>query len=181
MTKYIALLRGINVGGKNIIKMDLLRELFESLKFQNVKTYIQSGNVIFETKETDKISLAKRIEKELHKHLDDNVMVFLRTLSEFEKIVKSNPFKKIKFPSSTKLYVSFVENKLNNLQKLPIVSIKKDVEIFEIIDCEVFSITREINGRFGFPNIFVEKEFKVSATTRNWDTVCKLLGAAVKS
>jgi uncharacterized protein (DUF1697 family) len=173
--KYIALLRGINVGGKNLIKMEDLRQIFESLDFENVRTYIQSGNVYFESADKSESAITKKIEKSLHKHLGDDVLVFTRTIPEVEAIVKRNPFNKIKTAPSTKLYVSFLKEELKKKPKLPHISTKKDVEIIEIKKREVYCLTVEINGRFGFPNNFVEKEFGVPATTRNWTTVCKLL------
>lgn len=173
--KYIALLRGINVGGKNLIKMNDLKQLFESLKFENVRTYIQSGNVYFES--TDKIesAITKTLEQSLRQVLGDDVLVFIRTIEEVEAIVKLNPFNKIKTAPSIKLYVSFLKEELKKKPKLPHISQKKDVEIIEIKKREIYSLTVEINGRFGFPNNFVENEFGVPATTRNWTTVCKLV------
>ena len=70
--KYLALLRGINVGGKNIIKMDELKKIFEGMKFTDVKTYIQSGNVIFLDYENDQIKIQKKIERSLFKKLNGN-------------------------------------------------------------------------------------------------------------
>ncbi len=175
MIKYFSFLRAVNVGGNNIIKMEDLKKIFESLGFQNVKTYIQSGNVIFETPEKSKEKIIKRTEKELHKYLGEDVLVFLRTFPEIEAITKSNPFKKIKTASSTKLYLSFLSTELKDKPKLPYLSAKKDVELIAIKNCDLFSITPEINGRFGFPNNFVEKEFGISSTTRNWNTITKII------
>ena len=175
MIKYFAFLRAINVGGKNIIKMGDLKKIFESLGFQNVKTYIQSGNVIFETREKSKKKIIKRTEKELHKYLGEDVLVFLRTFPEIEAIIKSNPFKKIKTASSTKLYLSFLRTELKNKPKLPYLSAKKDIELIAIGNCDLYCITPEINGRFGFPNNFVEDYFGVAATSRNWKTINKII------
>lgn len=177
MIKYMAFLRGINVGGKNLIKMERLKSLFESVGFENVKTYIQSGNVIFEPTENSKEKIIKRIEKELNKYFGESVLVFLRTFAEIEAIVKYNPFAKIKIAHSTKLYVSFIGNEFNKKPKLPLVSAKKDVEVIAIKNCEVYCITVEINGRFGFPNNFVEDYFGVASTSRNWNTITKIVSA----
>ena len=92
MATYIALLRGINVAGQKIIKMTELASCLESMKFKNVRTYIQSGNVIFESKATDKNKLSRRIKRKLQEILGHNVLVFLRTRQDLEKIVKFNPF-----------------------------------------------------------------------------------------
>lgn len=175
MIKYFAFLRAINVGGKNLIKMEDLKKIFESLGFKNVRTYIQSGNVIFETPEKSKEKIIKRTEKELHKYLGEDVLVFLRTFPEIEAIIKSNPFKKIKTAPSTKLYLSFLRTELKSKLKLPYLSAKKDIEIIAIRNCDLYCITPEIKGRFGFPNNFIEKEFGIPSTTRNWNTVTKII------
>ncbi|MBI5729679.1 MAG: DUF1697 domain-containing protein [Ignavibacteriales bacterium] len=175
MIKYFAFLRAINVGGKNLIKMEDLKKIFESLGFKNVRTYIQSGNIIFETTEKSKEKIIKRTEKELHKYLGEDVLVFLRTFPEVKAIVKYNPFSKIKTAPSTKLYVSFINQELKMKLKLPFVSAKKGVEVIAIKNCEVYCITAEVNGRFGFPNNFVEDYFDVAATSRNWNTINKII------
>lgn len=174
MIKYFAFLRAVNVGGKNIIKMDILKKVFESLGFKNVRTFIQSGNVIFESSEKNKGVIIKKCEVALHKHLGNDVLSFVRTKSELEAIIKLDPFKKIKTAVSSKLYFSFLRDEIKKKPKLPHLSSKKDVEIIAIKNCDVYSISKEINGRFGFPNNFLEKEFGISATTRNWNTIIKI-------
>lgn len=157
------------------MKMEDLKKIFESLGFKNVRTYIQSGNVIFESSEKNKDSIIKKSEAALHKHLGSDVLLFLRTQLEMDAIIKKDPFKKIKPASSTKLYFSFLRSELKSKPKLPYLSAKKDVEIIAIKNCDLYCVTAEINGRFGFPNNFVEKEFGISATTRNWNTITKIL------
>jgi uncharacterized protein (DUF1697 family) len=177
MKKYVAFLRGINVGGKNVIKMDELRTLFISTGLKDVITYIQSGNVIFTANE-DKIErVVKKIEAKLCKKLSADVLVFILSMEDLKKIVLTNPFKKMKLDIQTKLYVSFVKEVLKNKPKLPYSSPKKNVEIIKIKDKVIFTITPEINGRFGFPNNFIEEEFGIHATTRNWNTLVKILSA----
>ena len=171
---YIALLRGINVGGKNLIPMEKLKLLFKDLGFENIRTYIQSGNVLFESPEKKESVLIKKLESSLQKILDNEVAVFIRKREDFETIRSLNPFGKIDTAPDAKFYVSFLQEPLRRKPALPIVSPKKDVEIIEIKNREIFSLTAEINGRFGFPNNFVESEFDIPATTRNWNTVCKL-------
>src|SRR4051812_19370866 len=105
MTIYIALLRGINVNGQKMIKMDQLKNIFESLPFQNVKTYIQTGNVIFEAADDDLLST--RIESKLNDVLGYHVPVIVRTLDELEGIVRQTPFPLIEISENEKLYVSF--------------------------------------------------------------------------
>ena len=89
--EYLVLLRGINVGGKNIIKMDELKKLFENLKFTNVKTYIQSGNIIFNDYENNKIKLTEKIEKALFKKLNNEINIVILTFSEMKEIINEKP------------------------------------------------------------------------------------------
>ena len=88
---YMALLRAINVGGKNILKMDELKRIFEKMLFSDVKTYIQTGNVLFDTNEKDKIKLAKKIEKTLLDETNKEIMVLILTLSDIKDIIKDIP------------------------------------------------------------------------------------------
>ena len=174
MTTYLALLRGINVAGQKIIKMTELASCFESMKFKNVKTYIQSGNVIFESKATDTNKLSRRIERKLREVLGHNIVVFLRTSQDLEKIVKFNPFEKITKHSESRMFVTFLLSEIKPKPKTPFFSVKKDVEIISASGKELYCLSHEINGRPGFPNNFAEKEFKVSASSRNWRTLKKL-------
>ena len=88
---YLVLLRGINVGGKNIIKMDELKKIFEEMKFTDVKTYIQSGNVIFLDYENDQIKIQKKIERALFKKLNYKINIRILTFSEINEIVNNKP------------------------------------------------------------------------------------------
>jgi uncharacterized protein (DUF1697 family) len=90
---YVALLRGINVGGNNIIKMNELKIVFEKMNLSDVQTYIQSGNVIFNDFEKDKMKLMKRIENKLSEILNNEIKVSLFTLSELRGIINTKPYK----------------------------------------------------------------------------------------
>jgi uncharacterized protein (DUF1697 family) len=89
--KYVALLRGINVGGNNIIKMDELRKIFEKLDFSDVKTYIQTGNIIFKDIEKDKSKLREKIEEILFKEIKSKIYIVLLTFSEMKEIIHKKP------------------------------------------------------------------------------------------
>src|SRR5438552_19199303 len=108
MTKYIAFLRGINVSGQKLIKMEDLSRMFAEFGFHNVKTYIQSGNVIFETAEPNPDTLTEKIEQGLHESLGYEVTVILRTFLEVEDLVKRDPFKGTKADGNAKMYVTFL-------------------------------------------------------------------------
>ncbi len=175
MIRYIAFLRGINVSGQKIIKMNELSKIFTSFKLNNVKTYIQSGNVLFDSNEKDTIKLTKKIEKGLEKALGYNVVAMLRTVAEMQKILHHNPFKNIQPAYDIKMYIVFVKELLPIKQPLPYISSKKHIEIFAMHDCNVFCISRMQNGKFEYPNAILEKEFKIASTTRNWSTFCKMM------
>ncbi|HEX2896968.1 MAG TPA: DUF1697 domain-containing protein [candidate division Zixibacteria bacterium] len=172
MTTYIALLRGINMAGHKVIKMDALRECFESMRLRKVRTYIQSGNVLFESSEFDEPKLCGRINKALMKQFGHDIAVMLRTKEELQNIVELNPFKSLKKNSMP--FVTFLPDSLKKNLKLPIVSSRKDLELITLTGREFFSVGHLVNGRRGFPNTFIEKEFNLLATTRNWNTVNKL-------
>ena len=175
MNGYVAFLRGINVGGQKLMSMAKLSRAFEKLGFKNVRTYIQSGNVIFETGRANRDTLSRQIEQAMRDLFGDDVAVFLRTFQEIESIIALYPLGGKSTDTKVNLYVSFTSRKISGSPALPFFSAKKDVEIILIRDCDVFSISHEIGGKYGFPNVFIEKEFKVQATTRNWTTINKIL------
>jgi len=175
MIKYVALLRGINVGGNKLIKMADLREVFERARFKNVRTYIQSGNVIFESPDTDARAIVRKIEKKIFEALNLQVTVILRTVAELKACVKDNPFKSIKSGEDIGLIVTFMSAEPLNKPRLPFIVVKENAEILAIKNRAAFVVCRrKKNGMFGFPNAFIEKELAVSATTRNWTTVNKI-------
>ncbi len=156
------------------MKMEDLRTCFESMRFKNVRTYIQSGNVIFESAEINTVKLCKTIERGLTKSFGYEISVFLRTSEELQTIAKLNPFNKITTHADSKMFVTFVSEKIRPNPKPPLLSTRMDVEIIAVKGRELFSLSHEVSGRFGFPNLFVEKEFGVAATTRNWNTTKRL-------
>lgn len=176
MIRHVAFLRGINVSGQKLIRMEDLIQIFASMKFKNIKTYIQSGNVIFDSTEKNTDVLTKKIEFGLNKSLGYKVTVLLRTMPELEEMVMSNPFKKIKTDENVKPYVTFLSEAPKIKHEPPFQSKQKDVEVFEIKNRDVFCLGLPLsNGRFGFPNAFIEKEFGVLATTRNRTTINKII------
>jgi uncharacterized protein (DUF1697 family) len=182
MIKYVAFIRGINVGGHKLIKMADLRDVFESAGFRNVSTYIQSGNVIFDAKETDAGVVVKKIEKKIYQSLGHQVTVILQTAAELKECVKDNPFKRIKPSEDVITFVTFMSAEPLQQQRLPFVITKENVEVLAIKNRAAFIVCRrKPNGMFGFPNAIFEKELGVSATTRNWATVNKVLELAEKS
>ena len=176
MNTYLAFLRGINVGGKNIIPMNDLREAFTALDYRNVKTYLQSGNVRFDADETNISTLKNRLKKALIERFAYAGPVILRRLQEIQKMVEENPFHNIDTGQQIKLYVCFLERLPDDMPGLPMISEKEALEIFRLSGMDLFVISRELKrGRFGFPNNYLEKELGVLSTARNWNTVVKIV------
>lgn len=172
--KYVALLRGINVGGKNKVKMETLREVCASIGFENVKTYINSGNVIFETSETENKSLAERIESAIEKEFLLKIRVMVRSVAEIEKIIKNNPFDG-QFENDKDLHVFFLDEELPNEKCELLLSNNNENEMYSVRNREIFchlkiSVLDSLMGKD-----YIGKKLKVSATARNWRTVNKIL------
>ncbi|MEO9967676.1 MAG: DUF1697 domain-containing protein [Reichenbachiella sp.] len=175
MAEYVGLLRGINVSGQKKIKMDELRSKLESLGYQNLRTYIQSGNIVFESTCLDK----EQLEAEIHQNILDNfgfdVPVVVRNKAEWQVAFDSNPFLNGRQEDITKLYVAF-------LQREPAQEAIADLMTKEIFPDEMISVDDRIyffcpNGaaRSNIDNNLIERKLKVKATTRNWKTTTKLL------
>lgn len=172
--KYTAFLRGINVGGKNKIKMETLREVCAALGFENVKTYINSGNVVFETAEAADKKLAGRIEKAIEKEFGLNIKTMVRARSEIEEIVKNNPFDG-QFENDKDLHVFFLDEELPEEKRDLLLSNNSETEMFAVRNREIFCLLR-----VGVPDSlmgkdYIGKKLKVPATARNWRTVNKIL------
>ncbi len=176
MPKYIAFLRGINVGGHKPIKMDALARAFGSLGFQNVKTILASGNVVFEASKASPGVLTQQIEEKLEKTFGHPVGVTLRAISKIQKLVKSDPFKNITVTTQTRLYVTFRRDKTKGALKGPYQSPEKDFQILSVSASEICSVLTLSPDRqtTQLMNI-LEKEFGKTVTTRNWNTVVRIL------
>jgi uncharacterized protein (DUF1697 family) len=174
MTRYVAFLRGVNVSGQKIIKMEYLREVFVKAGLSNVITFIQSGNVIFDAKESDIRKLTIALEDLLLNTLGYKVQVILRTFHELMELVKSDPFKDFETVENIKLYITLISAEPDKKLVFPMVSPKNDVEVIGKNNLDFFCLSKLQNGSYGFPNLFIEKEFRIPATTRNWNTICKI-------
>lgn len=175
MTTYIALLRGINVSGQKLVKMDQLKGLFEAMQLHNVRTYIQSGNVIFESSEEDALLLRKQIEQRIESAYSFQVTVILRTLRELEKVIGHNPYKETELLETDSLYVSFLSEIPTRESIDHCLTFRNDIDEYTILDNEVYILIHKKFGETKFSNNFLEKKLKVAATTRNWATVNKLV------
>jgi uncharacterized protein (DUF1697 family) len=176
----VAFLRAVNVAGHALVKMSDLKRLFESAGCKNVKTFIQSGNILFESMENESGALHLKLQRKLAELLGLEVTVAYRTARELQVLVAADPFRAMKTDPSVKLYVGFLATNPKTLPALPIVSAKEGLEIHRMTKGEVFVVSRSVKGRYGFPNNLIEKAFGVPATTRNWNTVVKIATQAAE-
>jgi uncharacterized protein (DUF1697 family) len=178
--KYAAFLRGINVGGHNKIKMEGLREMFAALQFENVRTYINSGNVIFETVETDDNSLSEKIEKVILSEFSLDIKVMTRTMAEIKEIIKNNPFAG-QFTDEKDLHVLFLAKELSEEKKNLLLSNNNEFEMFAVRNREVFCLLRErsvLDSLLG--KKYIDNKLKTPTTGRNWRTVNKITELSLK-
>lgn len=180
MSTYIALLRGINVSGQKLIKMTELKELFEKQGFQNVLTYIQSGNVIFYSKEKSSDKIKKIISNSIKQEFGFDVGVLVITPDIIEYVLKNNPFIKKK-KEVDKLYVTFLSEQPSaaNVKKLN--STNYSPEEYIINGKLVYLYVPNGYGKTKLNNNLFENKLKVEATTRNWKTINKLWELSNKS
>lgn len=174
MTTYISILRGINVSGHKIIKMGLLQKTLHALGFLNVQTYIQSGNIIFQFKETAKLELENLIQSAIKKDFEFNVPVLTFSAEEWINITNKNPFIKDSTKNSRFFHITFLSQK----PKMEVVQQLKEIETqtdeYSIIENAVYLYCPNGYGNTKLNNSFFEKKLKVNATTRNWKTILAL-------
>lgn len=177
MPVFISMLRGVNVGGHNVIKMDALRELYASLKFEEPKTFIQSGNVIFRTGTADEGALAKKIQASIEKEFDIRPEVFLRSAADLRKIIAANPFAKRKDVEPNKLHVSFLAEKPSSDVQKKLLAIEGIPEELHLVGRDLFIYFPDGAGRSKLIPV-LDRILKTSATARNWNSVNKMLALA---
>ncbi len=175
MVKYIALLRGINVSGQKIIKMADLQNLFKSLNFSNVRTYIQSGNIVFKTSIKSKSTIKTKIEEAIKNSYNFSVNTLIKQKEEIEDIITKDPFRKIKDLDYSKVYVTFLHSFPEKSLIELLAEYKSKNDKFIIMDEQIYLYCPDGFGRTKFTNNFFENKLKISATTRNWKTINKLV------
>ena len=171
--KYVALLRGINVGGNNMIKMETLRATLASLGFANVKSYINSGNLIFETATTDDGKLAKKIHDAIQKDFGFDISVMVRLMAEIEEIIAKNPFAG-QFENDKDVHLFFLNDELTAEQEALLFEQANDNEQFAVIDRHIICLLKISILDSSVGKGFIDKKLKVATTARNWRTVNKI-------
>ena len=168
--KYVAFLRAINVGGHAIIKMADLKKMFESAGLENVQTYIQSGNVIFESEE-DEEALTKKIERQLEKVAEYKIHVFVRTMRQVQSIAEKSPFN----PKADEMgYVTFLSKKPDKKSQQALLSLRSEADDFAFEGRELYNLRRDREKSI-FSGNLVEKTLKMPSTTRNLTTISKIV------
>jgi len=152
-----------------------LSGIFSSQGFTEVTTYIQSGNVLFSSESGSLDQIATQIESQLVKSMDNKIPVIVRSVNALETLINQNPFDRYDKDQEVQFYVCFLKDRPQRIPALPLISLRDGLEIFQITDLYAFIVSRKVKGRFGFPNNFVEKALDVQATTRNWNTIIKMI------
>lgn len=168
--KWVALLRGINVGSSNRIKMADLRVVCESLHWSNVKTYIQSGNVLFNSNEA-KAKLEEQLARALKKHHAIITPVIVVESSHWQIAVDNLPFQQ---ENINHLYLTWLNQSLSSEQKRVLENAEAHSTHFKLFDNKVYLNIHEPYHKTKWNNSFFEKKLGVKATTRNWKTVLKI-------
>jgi uncharacterized protein (DUF1697 family) len=180
MAVVISMLRAVNVGGHNKIKMDALRALYESLKLHNPQTYVQSGNVVFRTGEKDLVRLASRIKAGIERDFGISSDVIVRTTAEFRDVIARNPFAARPGIEPNKLIVNFLASEPGAEGREKVVQMKTHPEELRIDGRELYIYFPDGMGRSKLPIAAIERALKTPGTSRNWNSVTKLLEIAAE-
>jgi len=178
MATYIAMLRGINVGRGKMVKMERLRTSFAGLGFDEVKTYVQSGNVVFQCERKSPAKLTRTIEAKIQRDFGFTVPVLIKTSKELAQIVRDNPLLRVKGIDVSKLHVTFLSNAPPKTAAKVLEDLTTTGERFRILNREIYLYCPDGYGISKLTNTTIEKKFSLVATTRNWRTVNALLEMA---
>lgn len=175
MDKYVVFLRGINVGGHKKVPMAELKKMLACMGFENIKTLLNSGNVVFETQKTDERELVKKISVELEKTFGFKIQTMVRSMEKIQQLIELDPFKEIQIDKDARLYATFLPEKIKSSLSLPYISSEKGFRILEKTDREVFSVLNLNELGSVAAMAIIEKEYGKDVTTRNWNTVKKIV------
>lgn len=174
MNIYISILRGINVSGQKLIKMDALRRTYEELGFNNVTTYVQSGNVIFSGEEFNDKDLELKLSLQIEKDFGFVVPVIVFGIEKLKKVIEENPFSKDPDKDPSYLHVTFLSSRPDTFDKNIIDEKKQNGEEVATSNDAVYLYCPNGYGNTKLNNNFLERKLRVSATTRNWKTTNEL-------
>ena len=173
MSRYIAFLRAINVGG-HTLKMETLRQFFESFGFLRVETFIASGNVIFQSSDQDRAALESKIASGLQKALGYEVATFIRTGEELVQIVAYQAFPQSAVDSAAAFNIAFLSGSLDGKAKQKLMALRTDIDAFALHACELYWLCRRKQSESTFSNVVLEKTLGLKSTLRGIYTLRKL-------
>jgi uncharacterized protein (DUF1697 family) len=176
VTVFVSMLRGVNVGGHGRLKMDAVQEAYAALGLRDVRTLLQSGNVVFSSRLKDRAALAKRISQEIERRLDLQIEVVIRTLDEIRKVVERGPVLSPR-ADRAKLLVMFLAGVPDAKGQAALLKEHKGPEMIEVRGPEIYLYYPDGVGRSKLTGALLENKLKVAGTARNWNTLTKLLEA----
>lgn len=174
--KYAAFLRGINVGGHHKVPMAELRKLLEKTGYAEIKTFLNSGNVVFKSQPADVVALEEKMAAQLEKTFGFPVPVRVRKSKTIKEIISADPFKEVDLTNDIRQYVTFLKQppKEKNKPDLPWISSDGTYKIISSTKTEIFSILDLSRGKTTDAMSILEKTFGNNITTRNWKTILKI-------
>jgi uncharacterized protein (DUF1697 family) len=173
MARYVALLRAVNVAGHAVISADELVRVFTRAGARHVSSFGHAGNLLFSARSP--AAVAARARNALGRRHGERPTIVVRSASAILDLMAADPFAACGAGPADKLYVVFLTRKARKVPALPIASPRERLKAFACRGRDVLLVSsRKPNGFYGFPNAFVETEFGVAATTRNWTTVTRI-------
>jgi len=174
----ICLLRGVNVGGNKLIKMEVLRTLCESLGLSGVETYVQSGNVVFRSKSAAPATVAKKLGDAIERTVGFRPEIIIRTCDELRSVIARNPFAKRSNMEPGRFLVTFLAADPGPAARQRVLQIKTDPEELRIDGRELYVYYPNGAGKSKLSHVLLERALQTPGTGRNWNTVTKLLKMA---
>lgn len=174
MPRTVAFLRAINVGNRRV-KMDILRQIFDSLGFARVETFIASGNVLFDAEQADTALLEKMIEQKLFQSLGYDVAAFVRTATELSAIVQYTPFSKLDLDGAAAFNIAFISKPLDTVQLQKLMTLKTPIDDFHVYGREIYWLCRKKQSESTFSNVVLEKTIGYQTTLRGASTLAKIV------
>jgi len=181
--KYVAFLRGINVGGKNILPMKDLESIFEAAGAREVRTYIQSGNVVFEATDSLVKTIGVDVAKRIEKRFGLRVPVVVRSAKEMAKIAKSHPHLK-QATNEKAVMVCFLLDRPGAIAIARLDPQRSPGDVFEVIGAEIYLHVPSGGAKTKLTNAYFDAKLQTVSTVRNWATVCKIveiMGGGIKA
>jgi uncharacterized protein (DUF1697 family) len=170
---YVALLRAVNVGGRNRVAMPRLRTVFEALGHERVSTYVQSGNVVFRSPSRGSTAVRAELERAVAAELGLQVVVIVRTAAELDAVVDGNPFRRSR-GGEQQLHVAFLADRPNRASVARLDPRRSPPDDFAVVDRQVYLRCPNGMGRTKLTSDYLERQLGTSATVRSWRTVTEL-------